>query len=165
MTMPSDAEPHRFTGWHMLAVVLSFFGVIIGVNVWLTVVALRSWTGEVVSDDYAAGQAFEANRVAHEAQVAAGWVASFAYDAGVARLTITDGTGRPVDLGTVTLSLRRPIGEKDDQLLLLLRSPDQASYEARLALPGGTWDAIVTAPQTAMGPFELDHRFTTRSSP
>ena len=51
-----DARP--FTGGHMLAVMVVFFGVVISVNVFLAVVANTSWTGFVVENSYVASQEF-----------------------------------------------------------------------------------------------------------
>ncbi len=48
----------EFTGWHMLAITLLFFGTIIAVNVTLAVYANRSWTGLVVENSYVASQHF-----------------------------------------------------------------------------------------------------------
>jgi nitrogen fixation protein FixH len=38
------------TGWHVLAIVLAFFAVVIGANLTLAVFAHSSWTGLVVED-------------------------------------------------------------------------------------------------------------------
>lgn len=148
----------RFTGWHMWALAIAFFGVIIGVNIWLAVVSATSWTGMVVEDSYIAGQQFETQRKAHDAQAKAGWNPTFLYVPGTARLVVVDGGGHPVSLGDVQVLINRPVGGHDDQTLTLTQKPD-GSYEAPLTLPDGAWDATVTAENTPLGPFELLHRF------
>jgi nitrogen fixation protein FixH len=153
----------RFTGWHMWAILIAFFGVVIGVNVLLAVVSAQSWTGMVVEDPYIAGQGFETQRKAHEAQITAGWVADFSYANGVARLTVMDGNGKPVDLGAVTVEVTRPVGGHEDQTPVLTRRAD-GSYEAPLVLPNGAWDATITAESTPLGPFELIRRFAVRDA-
>lgn len=147
----------RFTGWHMWMLAIAFFGVIIGVNIWLAVVSATSWTGMVVEDSYIAGTQFETLRKAHEAQQAAGWQPDFSYDQGQARLTIVDAAGRPIDLGEVSVLISRPVGGHEDQALTLPRAAD-GSYSAAVTLPTGAWDAAVSAPATPLGPFELNRR-------
>lgn len=153
--------PHptgRFTGWHMWAILVAFFAVVIGVNVLLAVVSARSWTGMVVEDSYIAGQAFETQRKAHDEQAKAGWSPDFSYAPGAARLVIVDGAGQPVDLGEVKVLINRPVGGHEDQSLQLVRKAD-GTYEAPVTLPDGAWDATVTADKTPLGPFELVRRF------
>lgn len=153
--------PHsqgRFTGWHMWAILVAFFSVVIGVNVLLAVVSARSWTGMVVEDPYIAGQQFETQRKAHDEQAKAGWSPDFIYAPGAARLVIVDGAGHPVDLGDVKVLINRPVGGHDDRSLQLMRKTD-GTYETPLTLPDGAWDATVTADKTPLGPFELVRRF------
>jgi len=148
----------RFTGWHMWALAIAFFGVIIGVNIWLAVASATSWTGMVVEDSYIAGQQFETQRKAHDAQVKAGWTPDFLYLPGAARLVIVDGGGHPVNLGDVKVLINRPVGGHEDQSLALSRQPD-GSYAAPVTLPLGAWDVTITAEKTPLGPFEFVRRF------
>jgi nitrogen fixation protein FixH len=156
-------EKGEFTGRHMLLLAVGFFGVVIAVNVLMAVVASSSWTGLVVDNSYVASQQFEDKRIAHEAQRAAGWQASFTYAPGIAQLIVRDGAGNPVDLGPVSVLVNRPVGGHDDQRLTLERSAD-VSYAAALVLSEGVWDALVTASSTT-GPFELHERFKVEATP
>ncbi len=151
----------KFTikGWHVGVAVTAFFGVIIAVNVGMATLAVRSWTGLVVDNTYVASQEFEEKRIAHEAQQAAGWDARFTYEPGRAELIIIDGAGRPVELGTVTLKVNRPVGGHDDQAVTLEPLGD-GRYAAALDLGAGVWDALVQAVETAEGPFELHKRLS-----
>jgi len=158
MTELSPDNSFRFTGWHMWGLAIAFFGVIIGVNVFLAVASARSWTGMVVEDSYIAGQQFETERKAHEAQVRAGWTPTFEYISGTARLRVVDGAGNGVDIGSVTLLINRPVGGHEDQTLNLARQTD-GTYQAAISLPTGAWDATVAADETALGPFRLERRF------
>lgn len=157
MSIADRNDGRRFTGRHMWILALSFFGVIIAVNVGMATLAMRSWTGLVVPNSYIASQEFEEKRLAHEAQRAAGWRATLTYLPGAARLVIIDGARGPIDLGDVSLKLNRPVGGHDDQTLALGRKAD-GSYEASVDLPAGLWEATVTATGTALGPFELRER-------
>jgi nitrogen fixation protein FixH len=151
------ANKGEFTGRHMALLAVSFFGVIIAVNVGMAVLSATSWTGLVVDNSYVASQEFEEKRIAHENQLAAGWQSSFTYAPGLAQLIVTDGAGNPVDLGPVSLLINRPVGGHDDQKLTLSRSSD-GSYTATVILGEGVWEAMATA-ATATGPFELHERF------
>lgn len=161
--MSMTSEGKEFTGRHMWFVVSGFFGVVIAVNVLMAVVSSTSWTGLVVQNSYVASQEFEDKRIANEAQQAAGWAPTLTYAGGRAELRIVDGTGKPVDLGDVTLKVNRPVGGHDDQTVSFARMGD-GHYEAALALGHGVWDALVQAPETSKGPFELHQRFSVRET-
>jgi nitrogen fixation protein FixH len=47
-----------FTGWHMLGIMVAFFGVIIAVNLTMAYNAIHSWSGLVVQNTYVASQEF-----------------------------------------------------------------------------------------------------------
>ena len=151
------AQKGEFTGRHMALLAVSFFGVIISVNVGMAVVSSTSWTGLVVDNSYVASQEFEEKRIAHDKQLAAGWQASFTYAPGIAQLIVKDGAGNPVDLGPVSLLINRPVGGHDDEKLTLNRSAD-GGYTATITLGEGVWDVVATA-STGTGPFELHERF------
>jgi nitrogen fixation protein FixH len=146
-----------FTGVHMWVLAVSFFGVIIAVNVGMATLAMRSWTGLAVQNSYVASQQFEQKRLAREAQRTAGWQARLTYLPGAARLVIVDGQRAPVDLGDVTIALNRPVGGHDDRSVTFKRNGN-GSYEAIVDLPRGVWDATVSAADTPLGPFELHQR-------
>jgi nitrogen fixation protein FixH len=88
MTTPS----RPFTGWHMLAVMIAFFGVIVAVNVTMATLALTSWTGLVVQNSYVASQEFNDRARAGRAQAALGGTAELAYSNGVLRYALVGET-------------------------------------------------------------------------
>jgi nitrogen fixation protein FixH len=152
----------QFTGRHMLATMLAFFGVVIAVNVGMAVVSSRSWTGLVVDNSYVASQQFEAKRLAHVAQVEAGWVVSFIYSQGVARLVVVDGAGSAVDLGEVSLKINRPVGGHDDRVLTM--SWGAGGYSSAIALDPGVWQGRLVAARSPLGWFERHERFTVEGA-
>lgn len=156
--MTTAARERQFTGRHMLAVILLFFGVIISVNVGMAIVASASWTGLVVQNSYIASQEFEEKRLAHDAQRAAGWTPNLNYDGGTLQMTITDTAGRSIDLGIVSVLFNRPVGGHDDVTIVLSRTAD-GTYTGRTELAAGVWEATASASATALGPFELHTRF------
>lgn len=57
--MSANTQKSRaFTGRHMLATILTFFGVVIAVNLTMATLASTSWTGLVVENTYVASQQF-----------------------------------------------------------------------------------------------------------
>lgn len=164
MSITTSRPRGEFTGRHMLLWVCGFFGVIIAVNVTMAVVSSVSWTGLVVKNSYVASQEFETRRLAHEAQLNAGWVSSLNHVDGNAVLTVRDADGVPIDLGAPALQINRPVGGHDDQLVALERQPD-GTYAGPVALSAGVWEAIVSVPETALGPFEIHERFRIGAAP
>ncbi len=147
----------EFTGWHMLASMLAFFAIIIAVNVYLAVSASRTWTGLVVENSYVASQQFnEKERLARE-QAALGWHAELSYVPGHLALDIRGSDGQAIDLGTVTVALSRPLGDREDRTVALMRGGNGV-YSAAILLPRGAWNAISTAPSTPHGAFEQHSR-------
>lgn len=159
--MTSSSGPRRgeFTGKHMWLVVIAFFGTIIAVNITMAVVSATSWTGLVVENSYVASQEFDDRRAAHQAQLDAGWTSRLSYAGATALLSVTDGTGQPVDLGTPVLQINRPVGGHDDQQVALTRRAD-GTYAGPVTLGPGVWEAIVDVPVTVLGPFEIHERFS-----
>ena len=162
MSASSPSEPRPFTGWHMLAIMIAFFGVVIAVNITLAVLSSSTWTGLVVENSYVASQEFQEKLDALHAQEALGWEHEFAYADGIAVLTIKDGQGRAVDLGPgVELQFNRPIGDSEDQTLQMVPGP-AGTYVAETVLRPGAWDAVVLAPNTSQGPFEMHKRIVAK---
>jgi nitrogen fixation protein FixH len=147
----------------MLIIIIMFFSVVIGVNIFMAVVSQTSWTGLVVDNSYVASQEFEVRRLAHLKQQEAGWAPAFEIRDGQAILTLADGMGTPVDLGAVTVKINRVVGGHEDQTLALVRG-EGATYTAPVSLAPGVWEALVDAPATALGPFDLHERFTLKDA-
>jgi nitrogen fixation protein FixH len=158
MSATPRARRGEFTGFHMWLLAIGFFGVVIGVNITLAVFSSVSWTGLVVENTYVASQEFDGKRIAHKRQVEAGWTSSLSYAGGTAILAVADGSGTPVDLGTPTLQINRPVGGHDDQKVALVRQPD-GTYAGPVHLSRGVWEARVDVAETPLGPFEIHERF------
>lgn len=133
----------EFTGRHMLLIMVAFFGVVIGVNVLMAVVANRSWTGLVVKNSYVASQNFNKELDAARRLAALGWTSQLELDAGHAMARLGDRNG-PLTGLSVTLKLARPTNENEDRVVIL----DEAAagdYRAPIALDPGVWSALLTA--------------------
>lgn len=149
------ARKGEFTGWHMLAVLVAFFGVVIGVNIWLAVSSARTWTGLVVPNSYVASQEFNTKLQIAQARTALGWRGGLEYRPGQVVFHLVDGAGTPLELERVTVEINRPVGIKGDVTLDLERQAD-GSYAAPLELAPGVWNAAIRA--TLAGEPDYEHR-------
>lgn len=128
-------DPRKFTGWHMLAICICAFGVIITVNVILAVNAIRSFPGLNVPNSYVASQEFNDRRAAQEAL---GWTIAAAADADSLRIAITDAVGAPVAVDRMKVILGRTTHQQAD-IQPDLSFDGQAYVSHGLDLGRGRW--------------------------
>lgn len=138
------AKEKQFTGRHMLAIMIVFFGVIIAVNITLAVFASRSWTGLVVENTYVASQRFNQKMAETRAQAALGLSSLLTFESGRLRYRVNDRDGNGVNLNAVTAKVMHPVDDREDQILVLHREGD-GSYLASVAIPDGVWLAEIEA--------------------
>lgn len=130
----------ELTGKHVLAITVSFFGVIIAVNMVLAVQAVRTFPGLEVKNGYVASQTFDADR---RAQEALGWTLVQTYEAGKLRLVMTDADGLPAPVVGLDVLVGRTTASNDDQVPAFARVA--GGYEAYVTLPMGKWMLRVEA--------------------
>ena len=138
----TEKTARPLTGWHVLAIFVGFFGVIIAVNVGLAWKAISTFPGLEVENGYVASQTFD---VEMAAQKALGWVLVPKYDAAQNRLTLafTDAAGQPVTLATLDVLVGRPTEEVDDVTPVFVLADGVYVAPARLAM--GKWMMAVEA--------------------
>lgn len=132
-----EGERH-FTGRHMLAIMVAFFGVIIAVNLTMAYFARSSWTGFVVENTYVASQQFNRKAAEGRAQAALGWKPELTITGGEIRYRLIDDGGKIVAASEVTANFRRPVSDAQDQELVLAIQPDGA-FSAPVDLGDGAW--------------------------
>lgn len=152
----------EFTGWHMLALMLLFFGVIISVNVTMAVMAGRTWTGLVVKNSYVESQKFNGYLAAAKAQDARGWRTKLNYNDGVVVFKVFDRDGRPVTLEQASLFVGRPAFEKADRTMVLTPT-EPGRYIAAIELASGTWALRITGTSDGQS-YRRDSRLDVRLS-
>ena len=96
----------KLTGWHVLALFVAFFGVIIAVNGLLAWQAIATFPGLEVANSYVASQTFDADRAA---QRALGWTLTPAYDSDAQqlRLAFVDDAGLAVSVAALSVLVGR----------------------------------------------------------
>ena len=126
-----------FTGRHMAAILVTFFGVVIVVNVIMARLATSTFGGVVVENSYVASQNF--NRWLGEARSerALGWNGAVARSSdGALAVTLSDAQGHALAGAQVTAVAEHPLGLRDD-LALTLNETAPGHYRA--SLPAGRW--------------------------
>lgn len=124
----------QLTGRHVLAIMVTAFGVIIGVNLTLAWKAIATFPGLEVKNSYVASQSFDAARAAQEAL---GWQVQPAYENGTLSLVIRDRAGLPAPVADISVLIGRTTHVQDDM------RPDLAYqggvYSTPLTLGPGAW--------------------------
>ncbi len=135
--MTTDAKkPFTFTGWHMLAIMLAFFGTIITVNFTMAYLATSSWSGLVVKNTYVASQQFNGKTAAIREMLATGIVGDLSVDAKGMRYRLTLPGDTPVVADAVTAHFKRPVGTAQDFELQLTPAGDGLYLAEATVLPG-----------------------------
>ena len=127
-----------FTGWHMLAIMLAFFGVIIVVNLIMAYNAINSWSGFVVKNSYVAGQEFNEKSNIGKQQAALEWQVEESYSDGIFSYQLRDKNGEAIDVIGASALFKRPVGDAQDTLTNLdVSGPGLMS--APVQLDDGAW--------------------------
>jgi len=153
--------PREFTGFHMLAILIAFFGVIITVNVMMAVMANRTWSGLVVPNSYVASQNFDEDQAEAARQKALGWTQKLTHENGVLAVAMTGHDGVALVGLKLEVKIGHPVTSQFDRELTL-RETAPGIYEAPAEIGQGVWDADVTARAATGDIFRLVHRFEVR---
>lgn len=146
-----------FTGWHMLTVMVLFFGTIISVNMTMAYFATSSWSGLLVKNTYVASQNFDDDVALDREMRERGWVSDLTVDKGAITYNLVDATGQPVLADTVTASIYRPVGVLDDQSVTL-EPGGEGVFSAALTIDPGQWIARISAERNGALIYREVHR-------
>jgi nitrogen fixation protein FixH len=137
-------DEHPLTGWHMLAIVLTFFGVVIAVNVAMAIAASGTFPGLVVENSYVASQHYDELLEKADEQDRKGWGVRLSSAGGILRLALSDAGGAPVRRLAVGAHIGRPSTTREDRNVAFSLLAD-GSYESQEALPPGLWEVDLEA--------------------
>lgn len=129
----------RFTGWHMAAILISFFSVVITVNFVMARNAVRTFGGEVVENSYVASQRYNRWLAEAGAQERAGWNARSSIDARGHLTTAISLAGTIVPDARVIAIARHPLGRVPDRRIRMAWNPAAGRYVSIGYLPRGRW--------------------------
>ncbi|MCH8489956.1 MAG: FixH family protein [Oceanicaulis sp.] len=157
MTRNDDTPPRgefRLKGWHVLAIVLTFFGVVFSVNAFFITSALTPFTGDEATRAYVRGLEYNEVIAARRAQAELGWSAAVNVADGRVLVSVTDPDGAPVPGLELSGELRRPGDPLQDQQLAFseIREGVYAAQGGELEI--GRW--LVRVRAAGDDPFELE---------
>lgn len=139
---PDPRQPGRFTGWHMTAILVLFFGVVFIVNFTMAHLAISTFTGEVVDNGYVASQHFNHWLAEAQREKALGWSAKVTRLKD-GRLAVVVG-GRGTAGATLSGEIWRPIAKGAiTQPIAFARDPAGA-FVSQQALADGRWQLRLT---------------------
>ena len=127
-----------FTGWHMLAIMVLFFGTIITVNLIMAWNASHSWSGLVVPNTYVASQQFNGKVAEARALAASGIEGSLTIESGRIAYRVVDAKGEPVIANDVAATFKRPVDERED-FTLALEPAGPGLFTAESDILPGQW--------------------------
>lgn len=151
----------RLNGWHVLAMVVAFFAVVIGVDTTFTVMALKTFPGEVSVTPYEDGLLYNRHIAQLEAQARLGWRAAAAAEPGQVVLTFVDRDRRPLSGLAITGKLERPATETG-RIDLRFEEAAPGRYVAAAGRIDGAWDLTANAKGATGGSFVAERRLTWR---
>lgn len=122
------------TGRKVLAITVTFFGIIIAVNLFMAFKAIGTFPGLEVKNSYVASQSFDRERAAQEAL---GWTLETTYRDGRLLLDFRDAEGRPAPVATLSALVGRTTSRAEDFTPEFTRLGDL--YEAPASLGHGKW--------------------------
>jgi nitrogen fixation protein FixH len=136
----------QLTGWMVLIYLLSFFGVVTGVNVVMIYEALSTIRGVETDSAYQAGRMFEQDVAKLKAQDSRHWQVDARLKAApygtTLELVARDEAGRVVTGMSAAARFERPTDRGlDHSMALTEQSPGQ--YQGKAELSPGQWDLVI----------------------
>ena len=134
----TDTTRKPFTGYHMAAILIGFFGIVIAVNIYMAKVAIGTFGGTVVDNSYVASQQYNEWLAEADKQAKLGWtVEAKRLTDGKVRLAITEKAAGELGFA-VAAKAQHPLGRAPEQALRFEAEGD-GNYVSREALPTGRW--------------------------
>lgn len=135
---PEDAGK-SLKGWHVLLIMLSFFGVIFAVNGVFLYHAITSFPGEDVKKSYVQGLNYNTTLATRAAQAELGWTAEAGLRDQTLIFRLSDAEGRPISSVTVVGEIRRRATQGADRGVSF-QSAGAGEYKTEpINLASGQW--------------------------
>ena len=136
--MATRPAPRPFTGWHITAILIGFFVIVMAVNFTMARLALSSFGGKVVENSYVASQHYNELLARAEAQDRLGWQPSVWLDrTRHVRVTLTHDQAR-LPIESAQAMIHHPLGQLPSQALMMV-GDGQGGMISTKALPQGRW--------------------------
>lgn len=153
----------QLKGWHVLACLLAFFGVVFAVNGAFIYYALATHPGDDVKDAYVAGIEYNRELAEKREQQKLGWQASLAVKSDARsgefiEVAFVDARGEPVRGLKLNATLRSPVVASQDRPIKFV-SEGPGVFRADVDEPkSAQWDLVVEARNNLGEVFRLRHR-------
>ncbi len=159
----NGTKDKKFTGKHFLISILSFFGVIIGMNVVFVYFATNTWTGLSKDNAYVDGLNYNKTIEAAQVQSALKWQSQLSLtsigDQYLLSFELEDQHAQKLSGFKVEAKIGRPTLQDHDQNLVLAESK-AGIYEATFDLPlNGQWHVSLQAMSADDKPYQIEQRF------
>jgi nitrogen fixation protein FixH len=146
----SDSTVRPLTGRFVLIAVVSFFAVVIGVNVVMMRLAITTLPGTEVDSAYSAGLAYQREILAAHQQNARDWKVDAHIERkpdGVAALSIhaQDRSGMPLAGLAIFGRLERPTDRRADQAFEIAEGGGGSYRGTAQDVAAGQWDLVIEA--------------------
>lgn len=153
----NTAHRKGLTGWHILAMFVGFFAVVMAADLSFAVLAYRSAPGQSAKDPYEAGLLYQQHLDARAREAELGWRASVSQPDGDVALSVVDSTGAAVTGLTVTAEFNRPATQRGAiQATLIEAAPGLYRLERRDW--SGAWDMRAVATERSGRKLEIESR-------
>lgn len=147
--MRAASARFELKGWHVLAAMLGFFSIVIGMNAVFITMAVKTFPGEVAAKSYVQGLRYNETLEDRARQAALGWTAQAALietaHGPAFSLELKDRDGRPLEGLALSGGLRRPATDEQDVTLAFERLGEGRYVAAAPGLPAGAWRLAVLA--------------------
>lgn len=158
-------EKGKLTGFHVLLIVIAFFGVMIAVNVAFISAAVKTYPGVSEKKSYFQGLHYNDTLADRAAQAQLGWKAEVSEvmreeNAGVIVLRMKDADGGVLTGLALTGTLKRPAHSGEDQTLEFAHAGGGEYRAAIAAFSAGAWDLNAQAQNHAGETFDIEARVT-----
>ena len=158
-TGSSERIGFQVRGWHVWAGVAAFFAVVIAVDATFTVLALRTFPGQVSVTPYEDGLLYNRRIAQLEAQDRLGWRVGAAAEPGQVILEFRDRQGRPLSGLAIDARLQRPATQAG-RIGLRFAETTPGRYLATTGQLSGAWDLDAEAKGATGGAFVAERRLT-----
>jgi len=162
MTLQRIFTIKEFTGYHMLAVMVLFFGTILAANLTMTWFAIDSWSGLVAKNGYVASIEFKDREEDFARQRALGWKSHLRVEGGLVQFSVKDSSGKAITGLNITASAKHPATEKAD-VALAFSEKNPGEYLAAAPARSGQWQIEILAMSAAKQSYRKKYRVLVKS--
>jgi nitrogen fixation protein FixH len=133
------AMSHKsFTGYHMAAILIGFFGVVIAVNIYMAKLAVGTFGGTIVDNSYVASQNYNDWLAEGKRQADLGWAATASRaDNGRVRVAISEKSAAGSGFAVAAVA-QHPLG-RAPQVRLSFTDQGNGEWLSNEAVPSGRW--------------------------